>query len=763
MMGRNWMRGLHQYNILPRKAHMYLFLYTLYLCVVSLAQAAWPDSFEHRIAAMEALRYDLAMPGVPYDSAQVLAKYKVACDKNYFDVCHPEVWQQEKGGNAMLAMDMFESKCTKTKSPLACVVVGFAYGMVDERVDAKAKNPQKAYNAFYTACEEKAYGPGCTYLGDMYAVGVGVAEDQTKAEEYYKEACSAKDIWGCHRLADLYGETKTHSAERLGLYTQSCQNGYVMGCIAQATVMQEKASTQAQWKFIAEQLEIACRYGQMDKCANLAGLYETGKGVRRSLPTANALYKSTCLAKIPTSCHALGQLHLEMNEYKEAAKTFFDACEGGYAPSCTRYGALALTGKGVEKNASFALRFMNRGCDAGDQEGCLVLAESYLKGEGIERNLDKAKQLAQQTCDSGYGRGCYAMAMITETEKIWGSEGNSSASMTLYDKACSLGDGRGCAEFALREYSAGKTDKSIIGKLDIGCTGEDVRACLVLGQWYAQSNVETALPYWLHSCELQSMDACLEVGKYHQTKKELPQAAEYFERVCNLGDDRGCVALDPIAFAGKFEGIVRSAFLTNLCQVWARPYDDTPYLLADAKGAQINLYSGNYAGSTVSIWHLEDSVELGQLHIGKSNWNVGGRLPKAEQIWGNPDELQHTEQKQEETASIWGEEQKMDWSYNIQHIEEWDPKEGSVSRDFPKNITQLHGDKGDIAYWREEEELHSVCALPLQQQQLYVEHCSEIQSMIIGYILADCSQKTKETQPNNKKQQPKNDDSYFYE
>ena len=64
----------------------------IWLLCIQLALAAWPDSFEHRIAAMEALRYDLAMPGIPHNKAKILSKYQIACDKGYFDVCHPEEW-----------------------------------------------------------------------------------------------------------------------------------------------------------------------------------------------------------------------------------------------------------------------------------------------------------------------------------------------------------------------------------------------------------------------------------------------------------------------------------------------------------------------------------------------------------------------------------------------------------------------------------------------------------------------------------------------
>lgn len=724
--------------------------FKIILLFSSFAFGAWPDSFEHRIAAMEALRYDLAMPGIPYQEEQVRSRYKLACDLKYYDVCNFESWMGKEGGDAEKALIAFEAKCSKSKSPLACVVTGFGYGMRNEEVSNDAKNPQRALQAFQTACEEKAYGPGCVYLGDMYAKGVAVEQDAVKAEKYYQEACSAKDVWGCHRLADLYQKEKKNEAEQLKYYEKSCAQGYALGCISKAVVMMPKARREADWQFIAGQLEVACRYGQLNRCADLAGLYQKGKGVRRSLETAKALYQSTCTTGVPSSCHEIGQIYLEMSppQLESAAKTFFEACEGEYFPSCTRYGALAISGQGVEQNLSFGLRYMNKGCAAGDLEGCLALAEAYAKGEGLEKDLTKAKQLAADTCEGGYGRGCYALALLVEQGRVWGQE-DALSPEDLYEKACKLGDGRGCAELALQAYSKGKATADIQEKLNIGCDGEDVRACMALGDIFRGVDPVKSMDYWLRSCELNNMGACLAVAKGYLNQKKISQAAAYYERVCNLGDERGCQGLDPIAFQGKFLEITQSAFLTNLCQVWARPHEEDFVLLADAKGPQINLYSGSYSGSKVSVWHLENTVNLDGIQRGQSKWNVGGVLPKADNIWGNEDEA--LAQKEEAIDNIWSQEKVSDWEFNLQHVEEWDPSKGSVSRNFPENEAQAFGDKGILQYLRDTGEITSECAFPLQQEVIYSEHCSEIQSLIIGYSLMDCTA-------------PKvNDDSYFYE
>ena len=79
-----------------------------------------------------------------------------------------------------------EKKCSKSNSPLQCVVVESPTVWSMRRFHLQPQI-RKSISAFHTACEEKAYAPGCTYLGDMYWKGVGVAEDRDKADAYFEK------------------------------------------------------------------------------------------------------------------------------------------------------------------------------------------------------------------------------------------------------------------------------------------------------------------------------------------------------------------------------------------------------------------------------------------------------------------------------------------------------------------------------------------------------------------------------------------------
>ena len=274
---------------------------------------------------------------------------------------------------------------------------------------------------------------------------------------------------------------------------------------------------------------------------------------------------------------------------------------------------------------------MNKGCDAGDLEGCLVLAEACANGTGVPRDPVKSKELANQTCEAGFGQGCYVLAQLGEAEATWGQESDLDAT-SLYIQSCELGYGKGCAEIALRSFSEGDAGPEIQRKMNKGCDGGDVRACLALGGLY-KIDAEKAYPYWDAACTLGELSGCLEVGHFYK-ETNISLASRYYERVCSFGDNRGCQALEPIAFQALFEGLISKAWLSNFCQVWGEEETGLK-LVAEATGATMKLHTGQYAGSDVTVWHMGTDITLDAVQRGESRWNVGGKLPSQDKYLAN--------------------------------------------------------------------------------------------------------------------------------
>ena len=81
----------------------------------------------------------------------------------------------------------------------------------------------------------------------------------------------------------------------------------------------------------------------------------------------------------------------------------------------------------------------------------------------------------------------------------------------------------------------------------------------------------------------------------------------------------------------------------------------------------------------------------------------------------------------------------MDWDVSLTHIEEWDASKGEITRDFPGEVTLAMGNKGIIKYSRTEEVLFGQCGYVGGHTTLRTEHCSDIQSLMLGYLFMDCA------------------------
>lgn len=68
------------------------------------ARAAWPDSYPRRVALLEALRHDMAWPGMQEDPATVAERYQAACELGSRYACQYTKWQGEDGGDLQLAL-----------------------------------------------------------------------------------------------------------------------------------------------------------------------------------------------------------------------------------------------------------------------------------------------------------------------------------------------------------------------------------------------------------------------------------------------------------------------------------------------------------------------------------------------------------------------------------------------------------------------------------------------------------------------------------
>ena len=83
----------------PRKLVLLFASAACALLFGSVAFAAWPDGYAHRVANMNALYWDLGYPGVGPDAARSKRMYSRSCGIKKGNACNYKSWQGDNGGD----------------------------------------------------------------------------------------------------------------------------------------------------------------------------------------------------------------------------------------------------------------------------------------------------------------------------------------------------------------------------------------------------------------------------------------------------------------------------------------------------------------------------------------------------------------------------------------------------------------------------------------------------------------------------------------
>lgn len=106
-------------------------------------------------------------------------------------------------------------------------------------------------------------------------------------------------------------------------------------------------------------------------------------------------------------CHyALGVLYSNgegvERSFKEAAKWYEKAAEGGIVPAMRAIGFAYANALGVPEDFDKAAKFLVPACEAGDMAACVTLAEIYAMGHG-GGTREAAADLIQKAIEAGVG------------------------------------------------------------------------------------------------------------------------------------------------------------------------------------------------------------------------------------------------------------------------------------------------------------------------------------------------------------------------
>ncbi len=690
------------------------------------AWAAWPDGYEGRVRNLDALRYDMAYPGVGFDAGRIQSLYEDACRLKSSSACDWKQWQGAEGGDLQKAAAFFESRCPG--EPQSCVVMGWAlsrdtYG----NLDPKSATLKKAYGYFETACKKKGYAAGCSAMAEMHLYGIGVAADYALARKLADEGCKAQDPYGCYLVGVIIEKgrgTKADPAKAAQQYAAACKKDVPNACVDWARLLENGQAGKPDPKKAAELYGEYCNRKVASGCAAMARLYMDGKGVPRNPTLAENLYKTACDQGDILGCFGLATLFEagKGGDAEDAAGIYEKACNIGHADACVRLGKLYLKGNGVPKDEKMGVGFVQRSCDEGSGEGCDVLGQLYESANGVPQDAAKAAGFYTKSCDGNEGRGCFHLAQLYKVGK--GVTTSATKAAQLFQRACEVGHGKSCGLLG-RNYQTGDgVEKSVpkaVEYYERGCAGGDGESCakagdlLRVGDGVAKDGEKAA--YLLQSaCSFEQGQACLVLAAMLEKGDGVPQdfkaAVRAYKDACDLKVEQACALGGKVVFAAGFQTVWERRFESQICQAFAvDPGDDGTRLVADVRGDQFMLMDGPLKGQTVQPQHLGTDVQEGKVYVGTTQWQLPGKKAPLK----------------------------------VSQFERWNPEEDPIDA-FPGDESYSPERVGTttLIFSRGEENVRRSAENPKCKfgnkgfEVVAYENCSEVQALLAAQLLTAC-------------------------
>ena len=154
------------------------------------------------------------------------------------------------------------------------MVVLFSNTYADTQEKQQISAKQVKYLELLTRSCYRGFAEDCWRVGDLYAHGVGVEYNPSKAIELSAKACDGQVLQGCSDLAFVHGKEGNFD-KALGPATKACNGGNMQGC------------------------------------SSLGLLYLIGKGVQRDDLRAITLLKKACNGGNKHACEIVEEIEKE--------------------------------------------------------------------------------------------------------------------------------------------------------------------------------------------------------------------------------------------------------------------------------------------------------------------------------------------------------------------------------------------------------------------------------------------------------------------
>lgn len=203
-----------------------------------------------------------------------------------------------------------------------------------------------------------------TLIGEIYAKGLGVGRDDSKAAQWYKLAAAHGDSDAMFALAmfDFTGRAGPRDPEEgARLLTEAAKLGHPLAAYNLGLLYLDGKQFPQDYKRAAELFRQAARAGNPEAQYALATLYKEGQGVPKDLPQAMKLMGEASLAGNVDAMveYAIAEFNGEGTAKNEpaAARLFLRAARRGSPIAQNRLARILMAGRGMPADPTEAIKW----------------------------------------------------------------------------------------------------------------------------------------------------------------------------------------------------------------------------------------------------------------------------------------------------------------------------------------------------------------------------------------------------------------------
>lgn len=211
------------------------------------------------------------------------------------------------------------------------------------------------------AAAEKGEAHAATLIGRLYERGLGVAQDDKKAADWYAQAATAGDMHGQFHLGVLLAEgrgVKKDTARAANFFEAAARQGHALAAYNLALIYVTGNAREQDFAKAAEWLKVAAEKDHPQAQYDLGALYAAGRGV----PKDDA----------------------------KAAEWIAKAADTGLTDAQLELGIMLANGRGVEKDEARAISLIRAAAEKGNPVAQNRLARAYAYGVGVEADAVEA-------------------------------------------------------------------------------------------------------------------------------------------------------------------------------------------------------------------------------------------------------------------------------------------------------------------------------------------------------------------------------------